>query len=223
MFRRILLAGGIGGLLAGLVLSLVQTVQVIPIILEAESYEPAAPTSSSSHGDGHAHDHEAWSPADGLERTTWTAVANIATAVGFGLLLAAAYSLRNHITLPQGVLWGLAGFTVFFLAPAIGMPPEIPGAEVAQLEGRQLWWLLTVICTGAGLGLIAFGRNVALNGVGIVVLLVPHAVGAPPSDIHAGAAPAALAEQFIVASTVANGIFWVLLGVLTAYMFRKLR
>ena len=70
----------------------------------------------------------------------------------------------------------VSGFTVFFLAPAIGMPPEIPGAEVAQLQGRQLWWLLTVMCTGAGLGLIAFGRNVALNGVGIVVLLVPHAV-----------------------------------------------
>ena len=102
MFRRILLAGGVGGLLAGLVLSLVQTVQVIPIILEAETYEATA-SAPSSHGHGHAHHHgdEAWSPADGLERTTWTAVANIAAAVGFGLLLAAAYSLRNHIMLKR--------------------------------------------------------------------------------------------------------------------------
>ena len=215
-----------GGLLTGLVLSLVQTVQVVAIILEAESYE-TAPPAAASHEDGHTHDHDqgeaVLSHDDGVERTTWTAIANMTTAVGFGLLLTAGYWLRRCITLPQGVLWGLVGFTVFLLAPAIGLPPEISGAEATPVEGRQLWWLLTVICTAAGLGLIAFGRNIALTGVGIVALLVPHVVGAPQPQVHGGAAPAALAEQFIVASTVANGIFWILLGLLTAYMFRKLR
>ena len=231
MFRRILLTGGIGGVLAGLLLSVVQAFQVVPIIQKAESYESATmvagaqssdPARAHRGPDTHAHNSEAWAPEDGLERTLWTAVANVGSAVGFGLLLAAAFSLRRRVTLPQGVLWGLAGFAVFFVAPALGIPPEIPGAEVAPLEGRQLWWLLTVACTSTGLGLLVFGKNMGLKGVGAMVLIVPHLMGAPQPDLHSGLAPEVLAEQFVLATAVANGVFWIALGALTAFLFRRL-
>ena len=98
----------------------VQRWQVVPLILEAEQYEqPAQAEHAAGHSHDEGHDHEAWAPEDGWERTLWTAIANIGTAIGFGLLLVAAYSLRAKVSVAQGVLWGLAGYVAFFVATAL--------------------------------------------------------------------------------------------------------
>jgi hypothetical protein len=34
-------------------------------------------------------------------------------------------------------------------APAIGLPPELPGIEAAALQSRQLWWVATAVATAA--------------------------------------------------------------------------
>ena len=44
----------------------------------------------------------------------------------------------------QPVAWALA---VHF-APAISLPPEVPGVAAADVFARQVWWFATVAATG---------------------------------------------------------------------------
>lgn len=239
-FKRIVTAAALAGLLAGLTLTAVQKIQVSPIILKAEVYEDAAAAAAASqaalahssvenapheHKDASAHDHapDAWQPADGLERTAYTALANIILAVGFGLLLGGGLCLRGDTGgWRSGLLWGLAGYVVFFAAPSFGLPPEVPGTEAAPLADRQLWWLATVVVTATGLSLLVFTRNWVLKLLGLVLLIAPHLLGAPQPLVHASAAPAELAQAFIHATTMANAVFWLALGGLMGWFYKKL-
>ena len=64
----------------------------------------------------------------------FTVAANIVTAVGFALLLVAASEFAGGIAgWRSGLLWGLAGFAVFTLAPGLGLPPELPAMPAAEL------------------------------------------------------------------------------------------
>ena len=69
-----------------------------------------------------------------------------------------------------------------------------------------------MVCTGIGLALLALTRSWGLRVAGVVVILVPHLVGAPQPEVHTGAAPPELAASFVVASAIANAVFWVVLG-----------
>ena len=170
MFRSIVFTAALAGLLAGLLLTIAQHLGTVPLILKAEVYEQAAepaaaaPTPMVAGHDHASHEHEAWSPQDGFERTAFTFVANIITGTGFALLLVAGFALRGGaIGWRQGLFWGLAGFAVFMLAPSLGLPPELPGMPVAELGPRQVWWLLTAAATAAGLALLAFRRDSRLG------------------------------------------------------------
>jgi cobalt transporter subunit CbtA len=110
------------------------------------------------------------------------------------------------------MLWGIAGYLVFFVAPAVGLPPELPGTEAAPLRDRQVWWTATVIFSAAGLGLAAFATNIFLRVVGFALIAAPHIVGAPLPVIHGGTAPPELAREFTRAAYVANAAFWLALG-----------
>jgi cobalt transporter subunit CbtA len=254
VFKRILFAAVLAGLIAGLLLTAVQQLQVVPVILEAERYERAALSeaglaASSERAHGHHHEpagmhnhshasaqdavpghvHEAGhshaqSPPDGnrIERTSLTALVNISLAVGFGLLLGAAFSLREHVPdWRAGVLWGLGGYAAFFIAPSLGLPPGLPGAEAAPLAERQTWWLLTVLATGTGLSLIAFAPRWVMKLIGVLLLVLPHALGAPDPAVEGGVAPVELAQTFLIATAIANAAFWLALGGLTGFFYRR--
>lgn len=197
----------------------------------ATGVEIGAPTASApgrgdaAHHDRHDHDHgEAWAPADGIERTFWTAVSNVATAIGFALLLVAVFAWRGGATWRQGLLWGAAGFFVFFLNPAIGLRPEVPGAFGADLLDRQLWWLVAVACSAAGVGLLLLAPKAAAKVGGAVLIVVPHLAGAPHPLFEAsqGLAPAGLADSFVVATAATNAAFWLLLGLVAATAYTRL-
>ena len=66
---------------------------------------PAGAGAGSAHADGHDHG-GAWAPHDGIERTFWTGVSNIVTAIGFALLVVAVFAWRGGATWRQGLLWG---------------------------------------------------------------------------------------------------------------------
>lgn len=205
------------GLLVGLLLTLVQQLQVMPLLLEAEQYEQAAAHQLSAEHDhattDHRNEHGGWQPSEGWERTLFTAGANIVVAFGFTLFLGALVTLRNaNLTWRSGLLWGLGGYAVFFVAPSLGLPPELPGTESAALMARQLWWGGTVIATASALWLIVFSPRVAFKILGVVVLIAPHLIGAPQPDIHVSTAPAELADAFVVATAIANALFWLGLG-----------
>ena len=222
MISRIFLAGILGGVLAGLLWTALQQIQVTPMILEAETYEMGGAVSQDEAAAA-VEEEEGWAPADGLERTLYTALANVLIAIAFGLFLAAGYAMRGQINWRQSILWGLGGFVGFNLAPALGLPPELPGAAAAPLAERQVWWLLTVVATLGGLVLLAFAPRHYAKALGGLLIVIPHAVGAPQPDSHGGLAPAELEQAFIYASLATNAIFWVVLGVLTAVLFNRLR
>ncbi|MCI1013098.1 MULTISPECIES: CbtA family protein [unclassified Herbaspirillum] len=247
VFRRMASAVVVAGALSGVLLSGVQQFQVEKIILQAEQYEKAAEeaapaasaahdhdhdaapahehaagTPAHSHGDAHEHDPNAWEPADGAERTGYTVLANVSMAVGFALMLVAAFAISGRrVGWRSGLLWGLAGYGVFFVAPSLGLPPEVPGTLAAPLHARQLWWVMTAVMTAASLGLFVFGRGWWWKVLAVLLLVVPHLVGAPQPELHGSAAPEELAQAFIRATAMANAVFWLALGGLTGFFYRR--
>ncbi len=242
MFNRMVRTAAAAGLLAGLLLTGVQHLQVTTIIAQAEVLESAADAAPvvHIHADGARHTHEAeqevaheadheaphehggWQPEDGVERTFYTALADVSMAVGYGLLLAAAIGLRGRpVDWRLGLLWGVAGYAVFFLAPSIGLPPELPGTAAAPVAARQGWWIATAMSTATALAMLAFGRHWALKLAAIALLVVPHLVGAPQPLVHASVAPEHLQRSFVYATALANGVFWLALGALTGFFHKR--
>ncbi|MDE0097929.1 MAG: CbtA family protein, partial [Gammaproteobacteria bacterium] len=162
IFRRVVYYSILVGIVAGIVLTAVQRFQVVPIIFAAEAFEGASADVASGGDDGH--DHEHWGPEDGFERTAYTAFSNALTAVGFALVLLSAILVAQtwsrerplRPTWKRAIGWSLAGYAVFWLAPALGLPPEIPLQNAADLQDRQVWWVICVVCTAAGIGGLAF-------------------------------------------------------------------
>ena len=221
--RRIFGAALLAGLIAGLLVSLLQELRLVPLIAAAEGFEAAAHAHGMMPGAAHAHEAAGWAPADGAERRLFTWLANVVAAAGFGLLLTAAYGISGRpVDARRGLLWGLAGFAAFALAPALGLPPELPGAAAGDLYDRQVWWLATAAATSGGLALLAFAPAAFAKAAGIALIAAPHLVGAPaaPADA-AGSAPPELAAAFAVASLVTAGLFWAALGVLTGAFYRR--
>ena len=230
-----LLAGGLAGLFA----SGVQAWKVVPLIHQAEVYEQSAaahghPGVAHEHANheeaaktvppaGHDHPAAVWSPADGLERTLYTVAANLLTGIGFASLLVGAIALSGREPdTGEGVLWGLAGFASFSLAPALGLPPELPGMFAADLVARQGWWAATAASTAAAIALLVFGRPSWAKALGLVLLLLPHVTGAPDGGMG-GAVPPELVARYVTASLVATGLFWLVLGGAVGGIYRKLR
>jgi cobalt transporter subunit CbtA len=215
--RSMLFVAVLAGLAAGVAMTVLQLFATVPLIHEAEAFEAAAAGAGPAHDHAlpAAHDHAdaEWAPADGVQRTGLTAVANLVTAIGFGLLLVAVSEAAGGIRgWRRGLVWGLAGFATFTLAPGLGLPPELPAMPAAELAPRQAWWLLTALATGAGLALIAFGRTPWLGFAGAALLVLPHLVGAPQPPGHDSPIPPDLHHRFVVAVTVTSLVFWLLLG-----------
>lgn len=220
-FRRIVFCAVLAGVIGGALFALLQTQWVAPLILEAEVYEDRAAAGAIAAGD-HAHDNDAWSPEAGFERTALTWLTTILTAVAYALLLVSGYAVVGNIDWRKGLLWGAAGYGAVMLSPALGLPPELPGAAAAGLEARQGWWLGTVLATAAGFGLIAYGRRIRWAIVGIVLIVLPHVIGAPQPADHGGVAPDGLAREFVIAVLATGLVFWVALGGLSGFLFRRL-
>jgi cobalt transporter subunit CbtA len=172
--------------------------------------------------DAHQHESTAWKPAEGLQRHSLTAAANILTAIGFSLLLAGIYALRGGaVNWHEGLLWGLSGFVVFTVAPGLGLPPELPGVQAASLELRQVWWIATSAATASGLGLIFLRRSAPAAVLGFCLIVLPHLFGAPElADAHTEV-PDVLSHRFVVAVTITSLLFWALLGSLTGMAYGR--
>ncbi len=216
-FRTLFFAALIAGLAAGAAASIVQAGRLWPLIAAAEVFEAAA-----HHDPGAAE--PVWSP-EGPARHALTVLFNIVVGVGFGLILnslARLVSLRGGRTLTagQGVMWGAVGFASFGLAPALGLPPELPGMASGELLARQVWWIATAVCTLGGIGLLVFVAG-PWRGAGIVLIVLPHLIGAPNADVH-GTIPGELGAAFAAASLVASAVFWIVLGSVSGWVQQRL-
>lgn len=247
-FRRLVFAAVIAGLITGGLVTLAHYFGTASIIARAEIYEKAAEDAQQMPALAHTHDHAAagttlnmdhhsvaarstpemghgssapeWEPKNGLERTLYTAFADMVTAIAFSLLLVAAFELRGrNMDWRTGLFWGLAGFAVFTLAPGLGLPPEVPGTAAAPLHARQVWWAATAAATAGGLALLFLQRRPIWVLVGVVLLIAPHLYGAPQPAEYKSAAPEALAHEFIVITTTTSLLFWIVLGTLSGFFF----
>lgn len=223
MIARILLVAVVAGALAGVFAHGAQMLKVTPLIHQAEAFEDGAHAAHAAPAGEAAGDAGGWAPAPGLERHGLTLLANVLTGVAFGFLLTAAIAARGRdVGARECVVWGVAGFAVFSLAPAIGLPPELPGSQAADVGARQLWWVGTVAATAAGLAAVAFARPGVLKAAGVALVVLPHAIGAPhPHGLESTALPAELAARFAVVSLATALAFWIVLAVLTGHLYQR--
>jgi len=227
MIAKMLLAAIAAGLVAGLLMTGVQQARLVPLILKAEVYENAEHhdhNAAANHAfslvtPAEAHEMQAAGADDdghmlfGLNRYTGSLLANLVTGAGYGLLLAAIILLTGHaMTLRSGLAWGACGWLAVHLLPSVGLPPELPGMPVADLTARQVWWVSTVVASGAGIYLLALRPESWLKALGVVLIAFPQAIGAPEPSTIDSLVPATLAAEFTASALASALFFWLVLG-----------
>ncbi|MFZ1727925.1 MAG: CbtA family protein [Albidovulum sp.] len=241
MIQRMLASALIAGFAAGLLAALLHFAFIQELILLGEDYETgalvhfagagdAAPAADHSHADGtaaHSHGHgDSHGDGDsGLTRNVLTVLFTGLLYVANGLMLVAGFAMAerfgHRIGAQEGILWGIAGFAALQLAPAMGLPPELPGTVAADLSERQIWWLGTVLATGTGLALIAYGRGLVFVVLGGVLIAVPHIIGAPHLEEFYGVAPPEVSAAFAARALGVGLAAWVALGWIAAKLWNN--
>ncbi len=225
MIGRFVLAALLAGLIAGAVLAVLQNIRLTPLILAAEVFErsdaaaeQALPVCKETmpgirmcREDGAAE----WEPAPGLQRIGLAGVASLLAGGGFAAMLAGLSLLLNvPITRANGWIWGLSGYCAVHLATAAGLAPQLPGLPMADLALRQIWWLGTIVATGAAIYCFAVRREHWAPFLGVVLLALPHIIGAPVAPPGQSSVPPALAASFAANALGCAALFWLLMGVL---------
>jgi len=233
MFKKLFASALFAGLGAAVVATLLQVWLIVPLIQKAELYE----TGALVHFAGGADPAPNVMPTDTAEKPTEASMDLVRNAktffmdfvvfAGFAFILGAVVAALgkndDQMTLRDGLLWGLAGFTATLLAPALGLPPELPGIPAADMLARQTWWIGTILATSVALGLFAFGKSAPLIAVGVVLLLVPHIIGAPHLPEYAGLAPPELATLFSARSLGVGAAAWAVLGLVFASTWSRIK
>jgi cobalt transporter subunit CbtA len=242
MITRVLSAGLLAGLLAGVTIAVLQNFTTTPLILAAEVYENAPDKAASlaepavlsiddagrpvvlAHAEEHA-EGEQWAPAAGVERILYTSTATIACSIGFAFLLLAGMLIAGDaITERNAMVWAAAGFVVTGLAPGIGLSPEVPGMLAADLLARQSWWFLTAVLTAASLWLFLRSEHWGAKALAVALLIAPHILGAPhlaPGGDEAKI-PAELAAQFAATSLAVHAALWIATGFAVGRLWPRL-
>ncbi len=219
MFTRIvtsaLFAGGAAGLAAGIL----QWQFVQPVLLHSELYEQGLLT----HFGGTLNSTDV--ALDRLQpmRDALSIIFTMLLNTGYALILIALMSIRHQsgdeLTPHKGIIWGIAGYVAVHLAPALSLPPEVPGVAAADVELRQIWWVCTVAATSIGLWLIAFSRNITRIIPAIILILLPHLIGAPEADVFTGPAPTEIGALFASRALGIGLASWAVLGYFSARFF----
>ena len=237
MIKRMLVGGCLAGFAAGLFAALLHFAFIQNLIVLGEHYESgalvhfegqAATDQSGAEAGKPDHDHAATenghahapaTDADGgpsFRRDLLTVLFTCLIYAAYGMLIVAGFGLAEQFGRPvdaqSGLLWGLAGFATFQLAPAMGLAPELPGSVAADLSVRQIWWLGTVLATGTGLAVLGYGRTLFTAVLGMALLAAPHVIGAPKLDAFFGVAPPELSAAFSANVLGVGFAAWAVLG-----------
>ncbi|KGF70379.1 cobalt transporter [Hoeflea sp. BAL378] len=250
MIVRLLLAALAAGLIAGMAMTPAQYVKIVPLILQAETYEggghdhgaaeavssttaagsetPEVTATAGQDHDANDHTHDEGDESMlGLGRLGDTVLANLVAGAGFALMLAAV-ALIAGIEFPagrdglmRGLLLGAGAWFCVQLAPSFGLPPAVPGFPHADLADRQGWWMVTVGASALGLWLVALRPEWVARALGLVLIAAPHVWGAPVPDDISSDVPAYLASAYAAASLATTLFFWLLLGGLLGHFLSR--
>lgn len=241
-----MLAALAAGLFAAILMTPLQYRHIIPIILHAETYEgvhshgdegaikvdATKPQSDHAHSDDSPHQHAEPTAKvkpvptgkESMSRIWNTILANMVMGGGYGLLMIGV-SLASGIpvTVASGLVWGALGWLSVQLLPALGLPPELPGFPHVELVARQYWWVCTVFASVVGFWCALRTNSNSLRIFGALILIVPHAYGAPQPVDLTSAVPAYLAAQYAVASLSTMLFFWLALGLALGWAMDRMK
>ena len=222
MYARLLISALFAGASAGLIAGLLQLFFVQPVLLHAELYE----TGTLVHfgPDKATTAHPALPGFDAI-RDGLSLIFTMLTYTGYALIMLALMGIAEDrgatIDGRTGILWGIAGFVAFHLAPGFTLAPEVPGVAAADVAARQIWWFATAGAAGIALWLIAFGQNWIMWGIAAVLLLAPHVVGAPEPDVFTGPVPTEIGALFAARAFGVGLAACVLLGSFAGYFWQR--
>ncbi len=225
--RKSLLSGGvIAGAVTGLAVAFLQFFLIQPLIIEAERYETgelvlmgvAQDDRSASSGDPvlPAHDaHEADDEFSVVVRSGLTFLTLVLTWSGFALVAGAALATHRALWGPTSIsvpALALSGFAAFALSPSLGLPPELPGMQAADLSDRQIWWVMTAAATVAGLFLASGVKSWPGRFAALALIVAPHLLEAPQPPASVPVIPPDLAALYSARALGLSLIGWLALA-----------
>jgi predicted cobalt transporter CbtA len=89
------------------------------------------------------------------------------------------------------------------------------------LVARQIWWAGTAIATALALWAFLRLENPMARAGAVVLLLVPHVIGAPHKHTFESKVPAEVAAQFAALSLVVQGMLWVSVGIAIGLLWAR--
>lgn len=222
MLSRVLTSALFAGAAAGLLIALLQFLFVQPVLLHAELYE----TGELVHFGGAAVSAHPELPGLFAEpvRNGLSIIFTMLTYTGYALVMVALMSIAegmgHAVTARTGILWGLAGFITFHLAPGFTLAPEVPGVAAADVVSRQIWWTATVATAGIAMWLLAFGGNIVSYAIAAILLMLPHLIGAPEPESFSGPVPTEIGALFAARAFGVGLAAWALLGCFAGYFWQ---
>ncbi|MBP2568562.1 cobalt transporter subunit CbtA [Agrobacterium tumefaciens] len=204
LFFAAIIAGSIGGIFA----SALNISITVPMILQAEISEHAAEHAHAGEQGGHEHPE-----MSAFARNTLTVVGMMLAHVGFALMMTVLAELKGSLaSWKSGLAWGAAGYLIFSLVPALGLPPELPGMPAPDLLQRQVWWITCTACTaGAIVSAVNYRSPRALIAAAVLVAM-PFLIGAPAAPEMETLVPATLHHEFVIGTLAANLVTWLVMG-----------
>ena len=224
MFRSLVFAAALAGLLTGVLVTIAQQVGTVPLILAAEVFEQADEPAAAAEplatvtrpGRPRA---RGLGAEDGFQRNAFTLLANIVTGTAFALLLdcglrpaRAGDRVAPGLVLGPGRLRGLHAGTSHRIA-----------ARTARHAGR------TVAATTGVVDRHRAGHSRrpapcwcsarAAGRFAVALMIAPHLIGAPQPEPATTLVPEDLHHRFVVAVTVTS-FSWIALGVSSAWFER---
>ncbi|MBC2834302.1 CbtA family protein [Paragemmobacter straminiformis] len=188
----------------------------------------AAPDAEAEAGHDHsAHEHGTAGHGTGpdIKRDLLTVAFTVLIYVAYAFILVAGFgaatAMGQRVGPLQGLLWGLGGYAAFQLAPALGLPPELPGSVAADLGARQVWWWATAGLTAAGFLLLGYGRKPWAFVLAGAALALPHVIGAPTLGDYFGVAPPELAAAFAARVLGVGLLAWAALGWIAGHFWSR--
>ena len=212
----------VAGTIAGTLLFVYQYLVVVPRIVAAEAYESRE---RGRWGGSGPHQHSEWKPDEGLERSFFTAASTILTGIGFAALLLSTVTLCGfELDVRRGLLWGLAGFVCFAVAPALGpaagaawrprirrsRAPALVGHDRCRYRGRPLPDLRDAVAGGS-----------PESPAGCCSCCLTRSARRRRSDQRSF--PHTWCARFALASIAGNGLFWLVLGAAAGFLSRRTR
>jgi len=215
MIARYMTSALFAGALTGLIAGLLQLYFVQPVLLHAELYEGgdlvhfgADPVSAHPE-----------LPGFDAMRDGVSLIFTMLTYTGYAMIMVAVMSIAEErgaqIDGRSGLIWGIAGFTAFHMAPAFSLPPEVPGVAAADVGARQIG------AAAVAMWLLGFGKSWASWGVAVILLLAPHVVGAPEPDTFTGPVPTEIGALFAARALGVGLAAWLLLGCFAGYFWQS--